>query len=64
MPRTNENVAARSRRFASLKDTADYLAVSELTIRRRLADGTFKAYRLGKVLRIDLAEVDTAIGAA
>lgn len=50
------------RRFASIADAAEYAACSGKTIRRRIADGTLPAYRLGKrALRVDLNELDDAL---
>ena len=50
------------RRLASIADAADYAACSTKTIRRRIADGTLPAYRLGKrALRVDLNELDDAL---
>jgi excisionase family DNA binding protein len=50
------------RRYASLSDTAEYIGVNEKTVRRRIADGTLTGYRLGgRLLRIDLNEVDQAL---
>ena len=47
------------RRLASLQDAAEYAAICEKTIRRRISDGTLTGYRLGpRLLRVDLNEVD------
>jgi excisionase family DNA binding protein len=55
--RTKQN--RPTRRFASLPETAEYLGVSTKTVRRRVADGTFTAYRCGpRLTRLDLNEVD------
>ena len=54
--RTKQN--RPTRRFASLPETAEYLGVSTKTVRRRVADGTFTAYRCGpRLTRLDLNEV-------
>lgn len=51
-----------SRRLASIADAADYAACSGKTIRRRIADGTIRAYRFGKrSVRVDLDDVDGAL---
>ena len=47
------------RRLASLRDAAEYAALSERTILRRIADGTIGGYRAGpKLVRVDLNEID------
>lgn len=51
-----------ARRLASIADAADYAACSSKTIRRRIADGTIRAYRFGKrSVRVDLDDVDGAL---
>jgi excisionase family DNA binding protein len=53
---------ASTRRLASIADAADYAACSGKTIRRRIADGTIRAYRLGKrSVRVDLDDGDGAL---
>lgn len=48
-----------TRRLVSIAETAAYASVNPRTIRRRIADGTLNAYRLGpRLIRIDLDEVD------
>lgn len=49
------------RHLASINQAAEYAAVSTKTIRRRIADGTLTGYRFGRVIRIDLDELDDAI---
>ncbi len=46
--------------FAALPDAARYLGVSTDTIRRRVADGTLTAYRVGGTGRIffKIADLD------
>lgn len=52
-----ETVVAR--RLASLNDAAAYAHVNPRTIRRRIADGSLPAYRVGlKLIRVDLDDVD------
>lgn len=47
------------RRWASLTLGADYIGVSEKTVRRLIASGAITGYRVGpRLLRIDLNEVD------
>lgn len=50
------------RRWASIQVTADYLAVTERTVRQMIADGRLKGYRNGqRLIRLDLNEVDAAM---
>lgn len=43
----------------SIQDAADVLGVSTDTVRRRIADGSLAAYRVGpRLLRVDRAEVE------
>jgi excisionase family DNA binding protein len=46
------------RRYASLADAAEYAACNERTIRRHIAKGEITGYRLGRVYRVDLNELD------
>lgn len=58
MPKTT----APTRRLVSLSEAADYLGVTALTVRRRIADGRLTGYRIGpKVLRVDLNEVEALV---
>lgn len=45
-------------RYAPLKDAASYVAGAEITIRRMIARGDLTPYRLGRVIRVDLNELD------
>ncbi|MFY0406913.1 helix-turn-helix transcriptional regulator [Solicola sp. PLA-1-18] len=50
--------AESSRRFGSLSEAAQEVGVSKDTIRRRVADGTLQAFRIGpRLIRVDLDEV-------
>jgi len=47
------------RRYASIADTAVYMAVSDRTVREMFADGRLTKYTLGsRVVRADLNQVD------
>lgn len=45
----------------TLTAAAEELSVSVKTLRRRIADGSVRAYRIGRLIRIDLAEVRAAL---
>jgi excisionase family DNA binding protein len=50
------------RRWATTQKAADYLGVTDRTIRQMVADGRLRAYRSGgRVVRIDLNELDAAM---
>ncbi len=53
-------MAATTRRtYESLTQAANRTGVSPRTLRRRIADGSLRAYRLGpRIIRLDAAEVD------
>lgn len=46
------------KRFESIQYGASYAAVHPDTIRREIQRGNLVAYRLGRVIRIDLNELD------
>ena len=51
-----------SRRYASITEVAEYLAVTTRTVRQMIADGRLRGYRCGpKLVRLDLNEVDAAM---
>lgn len=51
-----------ARRYGSLALGAEYLGVSERTIRRMIAAGEITGYRLGKrTIRIDFDELDALL---
>lgn len=57
---TNKVVTAR--RMESLAQAAERLGVSVTTLRRRVADGQLRAYRIGpRLLRVDAADVDAML---
>ena len=50
------------RNYASLKQAAEYLGVTDRTIRQMIADGRLTGYRSGsRLVRIDLNELDAAM---
>lgn len=48
------------RRYESIQDAARRTGVSEKTIRRRIQDGVLRAYRMGRIIRLDPMQVDEA----
>lgn len=52
-----------ARRLVSLEKAAEYLGVAPLTIRRRIADGTIRGYRVDgtRAVRVDLTDVDAML---
>lgn len=50
-------------RWASPKEVADHLSVSLRTVEARMADGTFRSYRLprSRMVRLDILEVDEVV---
>jgi excisionase family DNA binding protein len=47
-----------NRRFTSMANAARYAECNERTLRRAIAEGKLTGYRLGRVYRIDLNELD------
>lgn len=55
-------VAAKGvRRWATLKEAADYVCCHPKTINRRFSDGTLVRYRLGRRVLVDLDELDAVM---
>lgn len=53
---------AASRRWITQAEAADYLGVTDRTIRNLIARGQLTGYRLGaRAIRLDLAEVDACL---
>lgn len=52
------------RQYESVQDTARRASVSEKTIRRRIDEGVLKAYRVGRLIRLDPLQVDRALDPA
>ncbi|MEV4902488.1 helix-turn-helix domain-containing protein [Citricoccus sp. NPDC055426] len=45
----------------SLTKAAEMFGVSTKTIRRRIADGTVRGYRIGRLIRVDVEEIRDAL---
>ena len=63
-PATSEgpNRAARRRRYVRISEAAEYLKVTDRTIRQMVADGRLTGYRAGtRLVRLDLDELDAAM---
>lgn len=57
----SKSASTLQRRLVSINQAADYADVSTKTIRRRIADGTIPAERLGpRLIRVRLDAVDAA----
>ena len=53
---------AINRRSAKIGETAEYLGVTDRTIRQMVSDGRIRGYRSGtRLVRVDLNEIDAAI---
>jgi excisionase family DNA binding protein len=60
-PNAEPNRATR-RRYAKISEAADYLQVTERTIRQMVADGRLTGYSCGsRLVRLDLNEIDAAM---
>lgn len=53
--------ASSPRALVSLAEAAARYDVNPRTVRRRIADGTITGYRVGRLVRVDLAELDRAL---
>lgn len=50
------------RRYVKIAEAADYLQVTDRTIRQMIADGRLTGYRSGgRLIRVDLNELDAAM---
>lgn len=50
------------RRYITLSEAADYLSVTDRTVRQMIADGRLTGYRSGaRLVRVDLNELDAAM---
>ncbi|QAY63259.1 DNA-binding protein [Xylanimonas allomyrinae] len=44
-----------------LHDAAEHFHVSIKTLRRRISDGTITGYRIGRLVRVDLDDVEASL---
>jgi len=50
------------RKYVLIAEVADHLSITERTVRRYMAEGTFTGYRLGRrLIRLRLNEVEGAL---
>lgn len=57
-----ESHTAPRRRYVKLAEAAEYLGVTDRTVRQMIADGRLTGYRNGnRLVRVDLNEVDSAM---
>jgi excisionase family DNA binding protein len=57
-----QNKVGPGRRYASLKEAADYLGVTGRTIRQWISEGRITGYRINaRLVRVDLNELDAAM---
>lgn len=57
-----ETLTPARRRFIKIAEAAEYLGVTDRTIRQMIADGRLTGYRSGaRLVRVDLNELDAAM---
>lgn len=49
------------RRFVSVSVAAEYLSVSDRTIRYMVAQGRLQGFRNGRILRVDMNDVESCL---
>jgi excisionase family DNA binding protein len=57
-PTTRDEIVARKQEMASLKEAGEYLHVNPKTIRRLIARGQIAGYRIGKSIRVKVADLE------
>lgn len=55
------NATRTQRRWASLKEAAEYVSVHPKTLTRRFSDGSLIRYRVGRRVMVDLDELDDLV---
>jgi excisionase family DNA binding protein len=54
--------AVTRRKYVKMSEAAEYLGVTDRTIRQMIADGRITGYRNGsRLVRVDLNEIDAAM---
>lgn len=63
MPKEPEMQETKNRRhYITLAEAAEYLSVTDRTVRQMIADGRLTGYRSGtRIVRVDLNEIDAAM---
>lgn len=62
VPEPLRSSADRGRQLISIAQAAERLGVCGKTVRRRIADGSLTAYRVGpRLLKIDVADLDDVL---
>jgi excisionase family DNA binding protein len=61
MPRKSSPIPAPRPHYVSPAEAADYLGVNERTVRRMVSAGKLPGYRLGRLIKVDLNEVDSVL---
>lgn len=57
-----ESIISTRRRYIKIGEAADYLGVTDRTIRQMISDGRLTGYRSGaRLVRVDLNEIDLAM---
>jgi excisionase family DNA binding protein len=58
----SDTLTSTRRRYVKIADVAEYLQVTERTVRQMIADGRLTGYRSGgRLIRLDLNDVDAAM---
>jgi excisionase family DNA binding protein len=61
VPARRKQVDLTQRRYATLRDAAEYSAFSTKTLRRYIAENKLTGYRLDRDFRIDLNQLDALL---
>lgn len=51
------------KKYMTIAQAAEYIAVAPITIRRWIDDGTLTRFQIGRVVRVDAAELDDKLAA-
>lgn len=62
VPQGPNRAERRGRRYATLKQAAAYISVTDRTVRQMIADGRITGYANGpRLIRVDLNEIDDVV---